>query len=163
MLTILIKRWNDLGKPLHMIPKDFRDRILDDMQQEIRLNYRKWLVLGREIDMFEMLSILILYSRCDLNKKLSVIFKLFCYNDEVYMQKGEFKYMINKLTVYIAATIQIKQAFMQELMRSIDQKLLAYCRDFVYEADFVNCMNLAFMELTDRLEDVTSYCDTFSQ
>lgn len=163
MLTVLIKRWNDLGKPLQMIPKDFKDRILDDMQHEIKLNYRKWLVYGREIDMFEMLSIVILYSRCDLNKKLEIIFRLYCYNDEIYMQKGEFKFMINKLTNYIAATIQIKQAFMQELMRNIDQRLLGQCRDFVYEKDFVNCMNLAFMEMTERLEDLTSYCDTFSQ
>ena len=85
MLVDIIQRWNDLGKPLFMIPKDFKDRILEDMHREVRLNYRKWLVYGKEIDMFEILSMIILYSRCDLNRKLEFIFKLYCHNDEVYM------------------------------------------------------------------------------
>jgi hypothetical protein len=105
MVEDMLARWNDLGKPLFMIPKDFRDRILLNMNKEVRLNYLKWLQLGLEIDMFEIMSILILYSRCDLNKRLELIFELFCYNDEVYMQKGEFKFMMNKLCNAIGLTI----------------------------------------------------------
>lgn len=85
MVQDMLSRWNDLGKPLFMIPKDFRDRILLNMSKEVRLNYLKWLQLGLEIDMFEIMSILIIYSRCDLNKRLELIFELFCYNDETYM------------------------------------------------------------------------------
>ena len=112
MIVDMLARWSDLGKPLFMIPKDFRDRILEDMNKEVRLSYRKWLVQGKEIDMFEVLSAIIIYSRCDLNRRLELIFELFCYNDEAYMQKGEFKFMMNKLCNAIAATIQIKQAFL---------------------------------------------------
>jgi hypothetical protein len=120
MIETMLERWSDLGKPLFMIPKDFRDRILAEMSKQIRLNYLKWLTLGLEIDMFEILSILVFYTRCDLKQRLEYIFKLFCYNDEIYMQKGEFKYMMNKLCNCIGATIQIKRSFLFELMRNVD-------------------------------------------
>ena len=89
MIECMLHRWTDLGKPLFMIPRDFRDRILAGvgdknergssdhdiempiaMQNEVRLNYLKWLQLGTEIDMFELLCILILYAKCDLVKRL---------------------------------------------------------------------------------------------
>ena len=80
-----MSRWSELGKPLFMIPRDFRDRILlgitdrdksepslelYQMHNEVRLNYLKWLMLGTEIDMFEMLCVLIIYARCELKKRL---------------------------------------------------------------------------------------------
>lgn len=40
------------------------------MQNEIRLNYLKWLLLGTEIDMFELLCVLIIYTRCELQIRL---------------------------------------------------------------------------------------------
>jgi Ca2+-binding EF-hand superfamily protein len=162
MLIDILQRWSDLGKPLQMIPKDFKDRILEGMHREVRLSYRKWLVPGKEIDMFELLSVIIIYSRCDLNRRLELVFQLFCYNEEIYMQKGEFKYMMNKLCTSIAATIQIKSAFMQELMRNVDSKLLVHNKEYVYERDFVNSMNLAFRELNERLSDITAKSDNFS-
>jgi hypothetical protein len=81
------------------------------VSKEVKLSYKKWLVKGKEIDMFEILSMIIIYSRCDLNRRLELIFELFCYNDETYMQKGEFKFMMNKLSNAIAATIQMKSSF----------------------------------------------------
>ena len=162
MVEDMLSRWNDLGKPLFMIPKDFRDRILLNMNKEVRLNYLKWLQLGLEIDMFEIMSILILYSRCDLNKRLELIFELFCYNDETYMQKGEFKFMMNKLCNAIGLTIQIKKSFLQELMRNVDTKLLSKNKEYIYQVDFIQSMNLAFKDLNERLLDITSKCDVFS-
>lgn len=88
MVDCMLHRWTDLGKPLYMIPRDFRDRILAglgdrvdrgsdyniempvQMQNEVRLNYLKWLQLGTEIDMFELLCIIILYTKCDLSHRL---------------------------------------------------------------------------------------------
>ena len=34
-----MRRWNDQGKPLFMVPKDFKDKILTNMDGEIKLNY----------------------------------------------------------------------------------------------------------------------------
>lgn len=86
MVECMLSRWTELAKPLFMIPRDFRDRILVGgidrgdkseprlelypMQNEIRLNYMKWLLLGTEMDMFEVLCILIIYARCDMKKRL---------------------------------------------------------------------------------------------
>lgn len=112
--------------------------------------------------MFEIMSILIIYARCDLNKRLELIFELFCYNDETYMQKGEFKFMMNKLCNAIGLTIQIKKSFLQELMRNVDQKLLSKNKEYIYKADFIQSMNLAFKDLNERLLDITAKCDVFS-
>ena len=48
------------------------------------------------------------------------------------MQKGEFKFMMNKLCNAIGATIQIKKSFLQELMKNVDSKLLGKNREFIY-------------------------------
>ena len=66
MVQEMIDRWHEDGKPLFMLAKDFKDKILLNMDMEIKLNYYKWLSSGNEIDIFEILSILIIYSKCDL-------------------------------------------------------------------------------------------------
>ena len=39
-----VRRWKELGKPLFLIPKDFRERILTtSTDQEVKLSYLKWL------------------------------------------------------------------------------------------------------------------------
>ena len=76
MLQEMIERWQELGKPLFMVPKEFKDRILQNMDSEVKINYLKWLTNGLEIDIFEIMSMLIIYSRCDNEKKM--IRKCFC-------------------------------------------------------------------------------------
>lgn len=40
----MLERWNANGRPIFMAPKDFKERILTtDMDQQIKLNYLKWL------------------------------------------------------------------------------------------------------------------------
>lgn len=39
MVDEVMRRWQDHGKPLFMVPKDFKDRLLLNMDQEIKLNY----------------------------------------------------------------------------------------------------------------------------
>jgi hypothetical protein len=39
MIDEVMRRWNDQGKPLFMVPKDFKDKILTNMDGEIKLNY----------------------------------------------------------------------------------------------------------------------------
>ena len=62
MVQEMLDRWHEDGKPLFMATKDFREKILLNMEMEIKLNYYKWLSSGNEIDIFEILSILIIYS-----------------------------------------------------------------------------------------------------
>tara|TARA_B110000285_G_C14813923_1_gene463274 strand:+ start:29 stop:346 length:318 start_codon:yes stop_codon:yes gene_type:complete len=70
MINEMLDRWRDLGKPLFMVPKEFRERILQKMDTEIKLNYLKWLSNGLDIDIFEIMSILIFYARCDTERRL---------------------------------------------------------------------------------------------
>ena len=71
------------------------------------------------------------------------------------MQRGEFKYMMNKLCNSIGATIQIKRSFLVELMRNVDAKILSRNKDYIYQNEFVISMSLALNELSDRLLDIT--------
>lgn len=91
-----------------------------------------------------------------------MIFDLFCYNDETYMQSGEFKFMLNKLCSAIGSTIQVKQTFLVELLRNVDQKLLGKKTDYIFKYDFVCLMGSAFKELNERLLEITNKCDILS-
>ena len=64
MMEEMLTRWEQLGKPLFMVPKDFKERIITlTADQDVKLNYLKWLTQALEIDMFEILTVFILYSR----------------------------------------------------------------------------------------------------
>ncbi len=39
MVEEVLRRWNDQGKPLFMVPKDFKEKVLANMDTEIKLNY----------------------------------------------------------------------------------------------------------------------------
>jgi hypothetical protein len=77
MIEQMLQRWNELGKPLFMIPRDFRERILTGMHKQVGLSYLKWLTMGVEIDMFEILCMLIIFSRCEMVKRLESKWPLF--------------------------------------------------------------------------------------
>ena len=47
-------------------------------------------------------------------------------------------------------------------MRNVDQKLLSKNKEYIYKADFIQSMNLAFKDLNERLLDITAKCDVFS-
>lgn len=75
MLPRILKRWTEHGKPLFLVPKDFKERILTSAtDQQIKLNYLRWLTCSLEIDMFEMLTLLILYARGSLEDRLGLVF-----------------------------------------------------------------------------------------
>ena len=106
MVTDMLSRWQDIGKPLFLTPKDFKERILTQAcESEIKLNYLKWLQQGLEIDMFEIQSILILYARASLDDRLSLLFKLYCFEGEQMMQIDELKFMIDKFGTSFGSTL----------------------------------------------------------
>lgn len=74
------------------------------MNAEINLNYAKWHFQGNDIDMFEIMSMIILYSRCDFKKRMDFLFILYCQNDNQKMNRQEFKFMLNKLGCAIGTT-----------------------------------------------------------
>ncbi len=53
MVDEVMRRWNDQGKPLFMVPKDFKDKILTNMDGEIKLNYlvsKAW-IMNSDLEM----------------------------------------------------------------------------------------------------------------
>lgn len=119
MMDELLTRWEQLGKPLFMVPKDFKERIITlTADQDIKLNYLKWLTQALEIDMFEILTVFILYSRSNQNEKLLLLFRLYCYEGETTMQIDEFKFMIDKMSVSLCSTLGIKKVLLLEIVKS---------------------------------------------
>jgi hypothetical protein len=44
MVDDMLLRWQDIGKPLFLTPKDFKERILSSAADtEVKLSYLKWL------------------------------------------------------------------------------------------------------------------------
>lgn len=70
--------------------------------------------------MFEIFSVLILYARNTLNEKLQLIFKLYCYEFDVYMQTDEFRFMLDKLSTSVGATLSIKKTLLLEISKVAD-------------------------------------------
>lgn len=112
MIEEMLDRWREMGKPLFMIPKDFRDRVLLNIDQEVKLNYLKWLTQSLDIDIMEVMTMLIVFSRCDLQIRLKLLFQLFCFNKNMTMNRKELTFMLNKISASIAQTYQIKKIIM---------------------------------------------------
>ena len=110
----------DLGKPLFMVPKDFKEKILLNMDSEIKLNYLVWILMWFMILIIrngwhrdKRLTCLkyylwLLYTQ-DAKLMISiqvifvfewyyiVFFDLYCYTEDLSMKSDEFKFMIEKL------------------------------------------------------------------
>jgi len=158
----MVMKWRELGKPLFLIPKDCKERILtSSMDQEVKLNYLKWLTQGVEIDMFELLSLLILYARGSLEDRLSVLFMLYCYEDDESMQQDEFKFMLDKLSTSVGSILSVKKTVLLEMVKTAESKLVPD-REQINKKDFVMAMMIAMREFTVRLKDITRAIDVFN-
>ena len=105
-----------------MVPKDFKERILTSAcDQEIKLNYLRWLTQGLEIDMFEMLTLLILYARGSLEERLALIFQLYCYENQSHMQQDEFNFMLDKLSTSVSSVLSLKKSMLFEIAKNAEK------------------------------------------
>ena len=143
--------------PLFMIPKDFKERLLTQGQDsEMKLNYLKWLTQGIEIDMFEILSVFIIYTRASLEERLHLLFRLYCYEGETTMQMDEFRFMMDKLSVSISSTLSVKKAMFLEIVRSAESNFRLNNEKLTRD-EFATYMQTAFNELGLKLSQVTSH------
>ena len=189
MIQTMLSRWEDIGKPLFLSPKEFKERILTNQyESEVKLNYLKWLTQGLEIDMFEILSILILYSRTSLDSKLQLLFNLYCFEGEKHMQVDEFQFMMDKFSTSIGSTLQLKKTLLLEIVthynflgdNSLDvfdrsqggddqvtpkkqnENKIVPGKDKMTAEEFVSFMKPAFAELSRILNDVTDRINLMS-
>lgn len=52
-----------------MLAKDFKDHIILNFELEVKLQYMKWLSQTKEIDIFEVISMLIIFCRASVKAK----------------------------------------------------------------------------------------------
>ncbi len=84
--------------------------------------------------MFEMLSVLIIYSRTELNDKLlskcltfnlnEVLFDLYCYTEGMQMTVGEFRFMLEKLITVVSQALSLKRAYLHDIYKACEAKLI---------------------------------------
>ena len=91
MLEEMRQRWKVRGRPLYMIPREFKEGILQDMDSEIKLNYLKWSTSGLEIDMLIMFLTLALFAKDTVEKRVGVIFKVYAIDSEESMSDIELR------------------------------------------------------------------------
>lgn len=82
--------------------------------------------------MFEILTVIILYSRCDLEEKFQSIFNLFisiglfdlyCYTEEIYMKIDELRFLVEKCITIISTTLSMKRSYLNDIYKSLENKL----------------------------------------
>ena len=162
MVNTMVNRWNANGKPIFMGPKDFKERILtSDMDQEIKLNYMKWLTQGLDIDMFEMLSVLSLYARSSITARFRVLFRIYCIEQEDVMTIDEFRFCMGKLATSVGATLTIKKTILHEMIKISEPRLIPE-QQTINEEEFLVILMRSFRVLTSKLQDFKSLLETFN-
>lgn len=124
MIEGMIKRWCEQGKPLFMASKEFKDRLLQNILQEVNLNLLKWTTVTSDIDIFEIMTMLIIYCRCSLKEKLYLLYTLFCFDKNMQMSRTELNFMIGKICCAIAMTFQIKKSYVHDIAEELSECIL---------------------------------------
>ena len=162
MLRTMIDRWHANGKPIFMGPKDFKERILTtDMDQEIKLNYIKWLTQGLDIDMFEILSVLTLYARSSITARFRILFRIYCILEEGSMMIDEFRFCMGKLATSIGATLTVKKTILHELIKISEPRLIPD-QQSINEEEFIVIMMRSFRALVSKLNDYKTLLESFN-
>ena len=99
-----MSRWRALGKPLYIVPIDFRDKIMFDLQRVLKLDFLKWLSNGLEIDILELVPILIILSNSPIDWRLRSIYDIFNLTETEELTKDEFFFMCEKVVLAISST-----------------------------------------------------------
>ena len=162
MVKKMIDRWCEHGKPTFMIPRDFKEKIItDSMESEIDLNYLRWLVQGIEIDVFEIMTVLTLYSRGSLHERLKILYRLYCFNQSNKLSVQEFDFMISKISTSVGTTLSIKKTYLQDIADVGKPKLIPD-KEFIEEEEFITLMMGAFKEFNNRLTTFSKRVDIFN-
>jgi hypothetical protein len=138
MLEEMRLRWKIRGRPLYMIPREFKEGILQDLDGEskmvnngsnipieshIKLNYMKWTTSGLEIDILTMFLTLALFAKDTIEKRVGVIFKVFTIEKEDSMTDIELRYMIEKTLCALSNTLSIKRDHLFEIYKTIESRI----------------------------------------
>jgi hypothetical protein len=109
--------------------------------------------------MFEMLSVLIIYSRTELNDKLLMLFDTYCYTEGMQMTVGEFRFMLEKLITVVSQVLSIKRAFLLDIYKACEGKLIPMVlmggiggKEKITQDEFMRIMTGVFREVTKDID-----------
>ena len=146
-----------------MAPKDFKERIVTNvMDQEVKLNYLKWLTQGLEIDIFEILTILTLYSRGSMYERLKIIFLIFCTSPDAGMTEQEFEFAVGKICTSIGSTLSVKKTILHDIVELKGAQIIPNDKDSLSEDDFLKIMITATRDFTFKLQDFNDRINVFN-
>lgn len=186
MIVLMLQRWSDQHKPLFLTHKEFKDQMLAQMDQEVKLNYQKWLQQTLDIDVFEVLTMLIIYTRCPLDRKfkrkypmvdLPVLFKLYSF-DKTRMSHNEIQFMVGKVSCALANTYQFKKSYLHDLAEHLREEILPTAagaiprsaplniqsRDEqgITQGEFVKSMTAEFQKFRGRVLSIETLIENFA-
>ena len=151
MLEEMRQHWKLRGRPLYMIPREFKEGILQDMDSKIKLNYLKWSTAGLEIDMLIMFLTLAFFAKDTVEKRVGVIFKVFAIDSEESMSDIELRYMIEKTLCALSNTLSIKRDHLFEIYKTIEPRI-PFSKTY-NEQTFQDLVGKLLVELTLVLEE----------
>ena len=73
--------------------------------------------------MFEILTVLALYSRGSIQERLKILYFLYS-SEEDTMSEAEFEFMVGKVSTSLGATLSIKKTLLHELADLYKAKLM---------------------------------------
>jgi len=123
MLEEMRQRWKQIGRPLYMIPREFKDAILQDMESEIKLDYLKWSISGLEIDMLIMFLTLAFFAKDTVEKRVGIIFRVYAIDSEESMSDIELRYMVEKTLCALSNTLSIKRDHLFDIYKTIESRI----------------------------------------
>ena len=145
MVEKILSRWRALGKPLYIVPIDFRDKIMFDLQRVLRLDFLKWLSNGLEIDILELVPILIILSSSPIDWRLRNLYDIFNLTETEELTKDEFFFMCEKVVLAISSTFQVSFEHLRSIFSLYKKELdLFEKRDSISKSTFVNKTTATF-------------------
>ena len=116
------------------------------------MNLLKWTTVTSDIDIFEIMTVLIIFSRCNIQEKLHLLFTLFCFDPNLIMCRSEVKFMVGKISCAIAMTFQIKKSYIQEIAEDLTEYILP--EDFEnFQSQDSDDDQLTRQQFVDRLSE----------
>ena len=110
--------------------------------------------------MFEILTILTLYSRGSLHERLKILYKTYCFH-EGNMSIQEFEFMIGKVCTSVGATLSVKKQLLQDIAEIGKPKLIPD-KESITEEEFITIMLGAFRDFNFRLTNFSNRIEVFN-
>ena len=90
--------------------------------------------------MFEILTVLALYSRGSMQERLKILYFLYSTEDES-LSDAEFEFLIGKVSTSLGSTLSIKKTLLHEIAEMYKAKLMPDAKDQgIDEATFIQIM-----------------------